>query len=484
MISKRFYLGSYLTGMIVGVLALLVGVGLLVSGVRATGGVFVIVGGGLVLYAKAVALALVWRMWRAIQQGKPRTTPLKAVLLLLLPIFNFYWAFRVFRGFALDFNAYAREQAGGRAISVSTRLPTALCILMLIPPAWPVAVVLMAGFMAAVCDALSVVSQGAVSLGRQGLPKTLIEVARVTKRYGRVLAVDNLSFSVERGEVVGLLGPNAAGKTTTMRILTCYLPATAGTARIAGHDVFDDSLEARRYVGYMPEGVTFYPEMRVLEYLKYRARLKEVPAWARPSVVAYSMQRCGVTEVAWQLIGSLSKGYRQRVGLADALLNNPPILILDEPTIGLDPNQIIQTRGMIKELGQDHTVLLSTHILPEVETLCQRVLIIHKGRLVFSGLPGGSEDGRDGHSILLEVRGPADRIQVALSGLEGVARVRAEGGGLFTVVQKPGTDIREAVFRTMARNEWPILEMRPRRTSLEETFVRLTAADVLAEEGR
>ena len=478
-LSKSFYLGSYLAGLVLGIITLLIGLALLASGLRGAGIGFLIAAGGLLLYAKAVAGLFVWAMWRTIRDGRPGLTPLKALLPLFIPLFNFYWLFRAVRGFAFDFNAYAADRKYPHA-AISTRLPTMFCLAAVIPPMWPAMPVLFAAFMSAVTDAVNAISRGAVSLAPSrargmGLPKVLIEVDHLHKRYGSVRAVNDVSFSVERGEVVGFLGPNAAGKTTTMRILSSFIPATSGTAKIAGHDVFTDSLEARRCVGYMPEGVTFYPEMRVIEYLKYRARLKGVPSWARPAAVAQGMARCGAADAAWQLIGNLSKGYRQRVGLADALLNDPPILILDEPTVGLDPNQIIQVRGMIKELGQDHTILLSTHILPEVEAVCRRVLIVHKGRLVFSGLP--EESGGGGSMISLEVRGPIERVLAALAGIAGVQRVRAEGPGLFTLVQKPGADAREAIFLAMAQNAWPIVEMRRKRTSLEDVFVRLTAEE-------
>jgi len=307
---------------------------------------------------------------------------------------------------------------------------------------------------------------------------SLIEAEHLTKRYGGLTAVDDVSFTVGRGEVVGFLGPNGAGKTTTMRMLTGYLPPTAGTARIAGHDVFHASLEARQHIGYMPEGLPLYPEMRVIEYLRYRARLKRVPPRRRRAVLEGCLKRCGVTDVARKLVGSLSKGYRQRVGLADALLNDPPILILDEPTIGLDPNQIRQARDLIGDLGRDRTVLLSTHILSEVEALCRRALILHRGRLVFSGPVAADGDG-GGPALLVRVHGPGEGIAAALRALPGVARVLDEGGGCFCIFQKPEADVREDVFRAMARHEWPLVELRPRRSGLEEMFVRVTAGEGL-----
>ena len=210
----------------------------------------------------------------------------------------------------------------------------------------------------------------------------MIEVEHLTKRYGNIVAVDDISFGIEKGEVVGFLGPNGAGKTTVMRILTAFIPATSGKARVAGFDPFWESLNVRRNVGYLPENVPLYREMRVSEYLFHRARLKDVPACERKLRVGEVIERCGIREVAHRVIGHLSKGYRQRVGLADALVNDPPILILDEPTVGLDPNQVRLVREMIRDLGQRRTVLLSTHILSEVEMICPRVIIISGGRIV------------------------------------------------------------------------------------------------------
>jgi ABC-2 type transport system ATP-binding protein len=215
--------------------------------------------------------------------------------------------------------------------------------------------------------------------------RRVIEVQHLTKRFGQLVAVDDVSFRVEQGEVVGFLGPNGAGKTTVMRILTAFLPATSGTVRVAGADPFWQSLAVRRQVGYLPESVPLYAEMRVAEYLFHRARLKGVAACERKRRVAEVMERCGIPEVAHRLIGQLSRGYRQRVGLADALVNDPPILILDEPTVGLDPNQVRLVREMIRELGRDRTVLLSTHILSEVELICPRVIVLSAGRLVADG---------------------------------------------------------------------------------------------------
>jgi ABC-2 type transport system ATP-binding protein len=322
----------------------------------------------------------------------------------------------------------------------------------------------------------------------------MIQVEQLTKRYGPTVAVDGISFQVEQGEIVGFLGPNGAGKTTTMRILTCFLPATSGRVTIAGHEVFSDSLEVRRNIGYLPESAPLYPEMRVREYLAYRARIKEVPGRERRMRVEYAMDRCGVAEAERTLIGSLSKGYRQRVGLADALVSDPPVLILDEPTIGLDPNQVRLVRDLIRDLGQKHTVLLSTHILPEVEMVCGRVIIIQSGKLVFQDtLANIARQSSGGGKVVVEARvgpGEAEKAAAVLEAAPGVLRVlrpaspvetgRAEGGSpwaVFEIEVMPGADVREEVGRRMVRNGWALRELRKEQPSLEDIFVRLTTGD-------
>ena len=309
----------------------------------------------------------------------------------------------------------------------------------------------------------------------------MIEVRQLVKRYGPTVAVDGISFEVERGEIVGFLGPNGAGKTTTLRILAGFMPATAGSARVAGHDVFSESLDIRRNIGYLPEGVPLYPEMRVQEYLTYRARVKGIRRRDRRNRVGHVMERCGVTEVRRKLIGSLSKGYRQRVGLAEALVHDPPVLILDEPTIGLDPNQIRHVRQLIRDLGEDHTVLLSTHILPEVEMVCQRVVILHNGRLVFQdSLDAINRQGADKTLVTAEVRAPADAATSALLDLPGVLDLRWEEAGAFTRLElrvDPASDVREQVFQCAVRKGWTLRELRWDRPSLEDIFVRLTARE-------
>lgn len=310
----------------------------------------------------------------------------------------------------------------------------------------------------------------------------MIKVENLSKRYADMLAVDDISFEVHEGEVLGFLGPNGAGKSTTMRVLTCFIPATSGFAWVAGYDVFTDSLKVREQIGYLPENVPLYLDMRVNEYLMFRAELKKVPRKDRKSRLGECIERCGVVEVQNQMVGTLSKGYRQRVGLADALIHDPKILILDEPTIGLDPNQIRQVRQLIKELGEKHTILLSTHILPEVEMVCDRVIIIDKGKLVANDTPANLLTQLEGGSVLkLQAKGPERRIAQALSGIAGVTSVQEEAhdGAVkhFVVETGKSRDVREDVFRTFVKNEWVLLEMRKVPVTLEDIFHQLTTKE-------
>ncbi|MDR4509965.1 MAG: ATP-binding cassette domain-containing protein [Candidatus Brocadiaceae bacterium] len=306
----------------------------------------------------------------------------------------------------------------------------------------------------------------------------MIKVEHLAKRYADVYAVNDISFEVNQGDILGLLGPNGAGKTTTMRILTCYMPATSGTATIEGYDVFRDSINVRRQIGYLPENVPLYPEMRVMEYLKFRAKLKKVPYQERKSKIAECIERCRIAEVQNQIIGTLSKGYRQRVGLADTLVHDPKILILDEPTIGLDPNQIRQVRALIKELGEKHTILLSTHILPEVEIICNRVIIINKGKIVAMDTPSNLADQlRGGKNLKLEVRGNGQKIKDALTGIHGVKKVvwhNSSELSIYEVEAEKGEDIREEVFSVIVKNGGVIREMKQESITLEEVFHQIT----------
>jgi ABC-2 type transport system ATP-binding protein len=306
----------------------------------------------------------------------------------------------------------------------------------------------------------------------------MIQVENLTKFFGPVLAVDHISFRVSQGEIVGFLGPNGAGKTTTMRILTSYLPATSGVVRVAGYDVMAESVGVRRSIGYLPESVPLYPEMRVEEYLNYRAKLKGVDRKERQQRIDFCLDRCRIREVRRRLLGTLSKGYRQRVGLADAMVHDPPILILDEPTTGLDPVQIRETLALIKELGDQHTILLSTHILSEVETICEQVIIINAGRL---GLAEKLAELDSDAVIVLEVRGPADAITNVLRTTEGVTDVvpEAVGDGLvgFEIRTQDGQDLREAVSQRIAKNGWTIRRLDLRRRKLEDRFLEVLRED-------
>ena len=307
-----------------------------------------------------------------------------------------------------------------------------------------------------------------------GETMSMIEVQNLTKLYGRVVAVDHISFQIDRGEVVGFLGPNGAGKTTTMRILTTYLPATSGVARIAGYDVMNQSLDVRRSLGYLPESVPLYPEMRVEEYLYFRAKLKAVDRRTRRNRIEYCMDRCRLLGVRRRLMGTLSRGYRQRVGLAESLLHDPPILIMDEPTAGLDPIQISETQALIKELGEKHTILLSTHILPEVEEVCRRVIVISQGQIK---LDKPLQELRRGSTILLEARGPAAEILDELRETDGVARVstvdvdgQADGIAGFEIRTRDDRDLRLAIADRLCKRGWTIRRLDIRHRSLREHF--------------
>ena len=317
----------------------------------------------------------------------------------------------------------------------------------------------------------------------------MIKVENLTKRYAGVTALNNVSFEVNRGEIVGFLGPNGAGKSTTMRILTGFIPASSGRAEVAGLDVFEDSLEVRRHIGYMPENNPLYVDMRVNEYLKFRAKLKGVPRADRKDRIQEVLQMCGLTDVRNRVIGHLSKGYRQRVGLADALLAEPDLLVLDEPTIGLDPVQIRQVRQLIKDLGKRHTILLSSHILPEVEMTCNRVVIIHRGKILASDTPDNLvKTLHAGGLVSVEVRGPGAEVQAKLRSVEGVESVEMEAGDdgfvRVTIRPKAGADPREAIFKVVTANGWTLRELSRTRTTLEDIFVQITRDEDEAEEER
>ena len=314
----------------------------------------------------------------------------------------------------------------------------------------------------------------------------MIEVENLTKRYGRTTAVDGVSFRVQKGEILGFLGPNGAGKTTTMRILTCYLPPTEGTARVAGYDVFQAPLEVKRRVGYIPETPPLYPDMDVDGFLDFCAKIKGVPGASRKARIGEAVEKTRIGDVRGKLIGRLSKGYRQRVGLAQAILANPDVLILDEPTAGLDPKQIIETRELIKGLGGDHTIILSTHILPEVSMVCGRVVIINKGRVVAEDTPENLTHRLRGASTLrLEVRGDAAVVLEAIRAVPGVAAIRPRGAGAgvaaFELDPEPGSDVRPELARAVVGRGFDLLALQQVGMSLEDIFLHLTTTEPPAD---
>jgi len=313
----------------------------------------------------------------------------------------------------------------------------------------------------------------------------LITVEHLSKYYGRIPAVDDISFDVPKGEILGFLGPNGAGKTTTMRILTGYMPPTGGRATVAGHDVFKDSLEARKHIGYMPETVPLYPEMTPKSYLHFMGKIRGLDGRRRRARIDDVADKCKIGDVMNRLIGKLSKGYRQRVGLAQALLADPEVLILDEPTVGLDPRQIVETRQVIRDLAGAHTVILSTHILPEVSMTCQRVIIINRGRVAAIDTPENLQRRmRGSDSLEVEVRGPCEAIMAAIQAIPEVLTVKARGNGtdshVFAVDCALGSDIREQLAQTVVQRGWGLRELRPASVSLEEIFVQLVTAEPAA----
>ncbi len=304
----------------------------------------------------------------------------------------------------------------------------------------------------------------------------MIEVEGLTKYYGSFAAIKDVSFRVEDGEILAFLGPNAAGKTTTMRILTAFMPPSAGTARVAGFDVWEDSLEVRKRIGYMPEMVPLYPEMTVSSYLSFVASIRHVSDGRRR--IEEIMDTCDLTDFAGALIGRLSKGYRQRVGLAQALVHDPQVLILDEPTIGLDPRQIREVRQLIKGLGGSHTVILSTHILPEASEVCNRLVIINEGEIAAEGTPEelGSKL-EQARRVLVQVRDPSPDVVRLVGAIEGVTGVETSGDGQYVVACGAGLDPRAEISSLVVQQGWGLLELRPLGLTLEDIFLRLTTEE-------
>ena len=315
----------------------------------------------------------------------------------------------------------------------------------------------------------------------------MITVKGLTKRYARTVAVDNISFEVQKGQIVGFLGPNGAGKTTTMRILTCFLPPTAGSASVAGFDVLEQPLEVKKRIGYLPEAPPLYPEMEVIEYLDFVGKLKGMSGAGLRRRIDEVCDRCAIADVKAKLISKLSRGYRQRVGLAQAIIHNPDVLILDEPTAGLDPKQINETRDLIRSLAGDHTIILSTHILPEVEQTCEQVIIINQGKLVATDSVHNLQNrARGAESVLVEVEGrdgalSASTVQQRLERVGGVSRVvfkeTRQNRSIFEVESLKDRFIRGDVARAVVESGWNLNELRPAAMSLEEVFLQLTGAD-------
>ncbi len=306
----------------------------------------------------------------------------------------------------------------------------------------------------------------------------MIQAQGLTKRYGPITAIEDVSFEVAQGEIIGFLGPNGAGKSTTMRILTGYSPATEGRAKIAGFDIAEQPIEVKRRVGYMPESVPLYHEMTVGKFLAYVAEVKGVLHRQAQRETERVMEQCGLRGMANRIIRNLSKGYRQRVGLAQALLGSPPVLILDEPTVGLDPSQIIEIRQMIRDLAHEHTVLLSTHILPEVSMLCQRVLIIHEGRLVAQDAMANLAGPREGvRHYEVDARGPREEVRTLLSGVEGVKQVKMDGTGPFVVETDAASDAAAGISRALVQAGYRLCSLQERGRTLEDVFVEAIAAD-------
>lgn len=311
----------------------------------------------------------------------------------------------------------------------------------------------------------------------------MIEVKNLSKSYGKFKAIDNLNFKVEKGEILGFLGPNGAGKSTTMNIITGYIPSTEGTVTLEGYEVLEDEKEVKKRIGYLPENPPLYLDMTVESYLTFVSQLKQVPKRNRDTNVNEVIELVKLQDVRGRLIKNLSKGYRQRVGLAQALIGNPEVLILDEPTVGLDPKQIIEIRNLIKSLGKDRTIILSSHILPEVSAICDRVIIINKGEIVAEDTPQNLSNLTSGTNRLsVQIEGASEKVLEVLNGIEGVKKTEVtgesqDGSADYLIEAEQSTDIRKLLFFALAENKLPILEMKLHKLSLEEVFLQLTEAE-------
>ena len=307
----------------------------------------------------------------------------------------------------------------------------------------------------------------------------MIEVINLTKRYGPTVAVDNVSFDAKAGEVLGFLGPNGAGKTTTMRVLTCYLSADEGTAKVAGYDVFEESIEVRKRIGYLPESAPLYTDMGVIDYLKFIAQIRDIPKSQRSQRIKDVVDICGLEKMIQKDVGELSKGYRQRLGLAQSLIHDPPILVLDEPTSGLDPSQIIEIRNLIREIGKEKMIIFSTHILSEVSATCSRILIINDGQIVANGTPDELAGRAQGEEVVhISIRGPREEIEAKLEELSLVSdfkRVKSDEGVCgYQIVSQKGKSTAEELFHFVVQNRWSLTELRQEAISLEDVFLQLT----------
>ncbi|MGQ0794007.1 MAG: ABC transporter ATP-binding protein [Deltaproteobacteria bacterium] len=306
----------------------------------------------------------------------------------------------------------------------------------------------------------------------------MLKVQNISKKYGDLVALDDVSFQVNRGEVLGFLGPNGAGKTTTMRIITGYMPPTDGTVTIADLDILENPIEAKSKIGYLPENPPLYFDMTIRDYLGFVADIRGVPKSKKKDRIIYAMDICAIAEVRGRLIGNMSKGYRQRIGIAQALIHDPEILVLDEPTVGLDPKQIIEIRELIKSLAGERTVVLSTHVLPEVTMTCSRVVIINEGRIVLEEtIHGISDKVRGGEDLFLKIGSPSERIAERIISIAGVLDVSESAPGEFLVRPKEGQDVRDELSRLAVQSNWGLLEMRPLTHTLEQVFLRVISTE-------